>query len=100
MITLLRKKPTLTDEEFAKYWLEMHAPLAKTIPDLRRYVVNVVKRPPNKEPDFNGAVELWFDDVASMKKAFSSPAGVATMKDTEKFTASVITMYIDEHIIM
>jgi uncharacterized protein (TIGR02118 family) len=100
MMILLKKKPTLTDEEFVNYWLETHAPVAKKMPGLRKYVVNVVKRPPNREPDFHGVVELWFDDVASMKKAFSSPEGAATQKDTEAFTASLTTMYIDEHAVI
>ena len=100
MMILLKKKATLTDEEFAKYWLETHAPLAKKMPGLRRYVVNVVKRPPNREPEYHGIVELWFDDAASMKKAFTSPEGAATQKDTDAFTAGITTMYIDEYAIL
>ncbi len=96
---LLKKKEGLTDQEFAKYLVETHAPLAKQMPGLRRYVVNVVRRPPNKEPDYHGIVELWFDDVDSMKKAFASPQGQATQKDTEIFTSGMTTLYIDEHTI-
>jgi len=99
MMILLKKKTEFSDDEFARYWLEMHAPLAKKMPGLRRYVVNVVKRPPNREPDYHGVVELWFDDQASMKKAFSSPEGAATQKDTGAFTSGLTTMYIDEHLI-
>jgi len=99
LIILLKKKPNLSDEEFTKYWLETHAPLAKKMPGLRRYVVNVVRRPPSREPDCNGVVELWFDDVDSMKKAFASPEGRATQKDTETFAGSLTTLYIDEHAI-
>ena len=97
LMVLLKKKVEFSDEEFARYWLETHAPLAKQMPGLRRYVVNVVRRPPGREPDYHGVVELWFDDVSSMKKAFTSPEGVATQKDTEAFTSGLTTMYIDEH---
>ncbi len=97
LIILLKKKTNMSNEEFAKYWLETHAPLAKKMPGLRKYIVNVVRRPPNREPDFNGVVELWFDDVDSMKKAFASPQGQATQKDTENFASSLTTLYIDEH---
>ena len=72
-------------------------PLAKTLPGVRRYVVNTVKKPPNREPDFHGVVELWFDDVASMKKAFASPAGQVTQQDSHKFTSSVSTLFVEEH---
>ncbi|MGP8069113.1 MAG: EthD family reductase [Candidatus Bathyarchaeia archaeon] len=100
LIILLKKKIGLTDEQFTTHWLDTHAHLAKKMPGLRRYVVNVVMPPPNREPDYNGVVELWFDNVDDMKKAFTSPEGQATQKDTEKFTASRTTMYIDERSIM
>jgi len=100
LIILLKKKTDLTDEQFATYWLETHAPLAKKMPGLRRYVVNVVMPPPNREPDYSGVVELWFDSVDAMKKAFSSPEGQTTQKDTETFTGSLTTLYVDERSIM
>ena len=90
----------MSDRDFAKYWLETHAPLARRMQGVRRYVVNIVRRPPNREPDYNGVAELWFDDVAAMKKAFASPEGQATSKDTEVFAESVTTLYIDEYPIM
>ena len=70
---LLKKKSTLSDGDFAKYWLETHAPLAKRMPGVRRYVVNIVRRPPNREPDYNGVVELWFDDVSCDEEGFRLP---------------------------
>ena len=100
MMILLKKKLGLSDEEFARYWLETHAPLAKKMPGVRRYVVNVVRRPPGREPEYHGVVELWFDNQASMKKAFGSPEGAATQKDTEAFASGLTTMYIDEHAII
>jgi len=100
MLILLRKKPASTDEQFAKYWLETHAPLAKKMPGLRRYLVNIVKRPPNREPEYHGVVELWFDNIDSMKKAFASSEGMATQKDTEAFATGLMTMYIEEHSIL
>ncbi len=99
-MVLLRKKESMTDEEFAKYWTEVHASIAKRMPGLRKYVVNVVRRPPNREPDYHGVVELWFDDVESMKRAFASPEGQATQKDSETFTSKMTTLYINEQTIM
>jgi len=100
LIILLKKKSTLTEEQFAEYWVETHAPLAKKMPGLRRYVVNVVTPPPNREPEYDGVVELWFDNVTDMKKAFNSPEGQATQNDTERFTTGRTVMYVDEHLII
>jgi uncharacterized protein (TIGR02118 family) len=100
LIILLKKKTGFTDEEFAKYLLETHALLAKKMPRLRRYVVNVVAPPPNREPDYNGVAELWFDNVDDMKKAFGSTEGQATQRDTERFTTIRTAMYVDEYSIV
>jgi uncharacterized protein (TIGR02118 family) len=97
---LLRKKESMSDEEFSNYWLGRHAPLARKMPGLRKYVVNVVKRPPNREPEYHGVVELWFDDIDAMKKGFASPEGVATQRDTENFSAKLTTLYTDEHTVL
>ena len=80
LILLLKKKTGFTDAQFATYWLETHAILARKMPGLRKYVVNVVKPPPNRESDYNGVVELWFDNVEDMKKAFRSAEGQATRR--------------------
>ena len=100
LMILLNKKENMTDETFAEYWLTTHAPSAKKMPRLRKYVVNVVKRPPNKAPEYNGVVELWFDDKESIRTAFASPEGQATQKDTEKFTSKITTMHIEGHPVM
>jgi len=100
LLILLKKKLTLSDEDFTKYWIETHAPLAKKMPGIRRYVVNIVRRPPNREPDYHGVAELWFDDISAMKNAFASPEGHATSQDTEVFTDIVTVLYIDEHPIL
>jgi uncharacterized protein (TIGR02118 family) len=97
LIILLTKRAGMEDEEFARHFLNEHAPLAKKMLELRRYVVNIVQKPPDKESEFHGIAELWFDDRQSMKKAFSSLEGQATQKDTERFASKTISLYIEEH---
>ena len=97
LIILLTKKASMSDDEFAQYWLNVHVPLAKKMPGVRKYVVNLVQRPPNREPDYHGIVELWFDDKDGMKRAFSSPEGQVTQQHSEKFTSKMSTLFIEEH---
>lgn len=97
LITLLTKKQGMSDEEFARYLLEVHAGLAKKMLGLRRYVLNIVQRPPNREPEYHAVAELWFDDRGSMKKAFASPEGELTQKDTVEFASGATTLFIEEH---
>lgn len=97
LIILLTKKPTMTDDDFAEYMQNTHAPIAKKMPGLRKYVVNIVQKPPTKEPEYHGVAELWFDDRNSMKSAFSSPQGRMTQKDTRNFAGKTVTLFTDEH---
>jgi uncharacterized protein (TIGR02118 family) len=97
LITLLTKKQAMSDDEFAEYLLEVHAALAKKMPGVRRYILNIVQRPPNKEPEYHAVAELWFDDRESMKKAFASPDGELTEKDTKEFASKTTTLFIEEH---
>ena len=100
MIILMRKKQGMSDEEFANYWLRTHAPLASKMPRLRKYVVNTVQRPPNKEPEYHGVVELWFDDKEDMKIAFASPEGRSTQQDSQSFTSLMTTLFVEENVVI
>jgi len=87
----------MTDEEFAHYWLHTHAPLAKRLPGVRKYVVNLVKKPPKRESHYQGVVELWFENTENMKTAFASTEGLVTREDTHNFVSDMTILYIDEH---
>ncbi len=99
LVILLTKKTSMTEGDFAKYLLEVHAPVARKMLGLRKYVVSIVQKPPNREPEYHGIAELWFDDQNSMKNAFSSEQGQITQKDTENFASKTVTLYTDEHLI-
>jgi len=87
----------MTDEKFADYWLRVHTPLAKKMPGVRKYVINLVRKPPERESLYQGVVELWFEDIGSMKAAFASTDGHLTSEDTHKFVSDMMVLYIDEH---
>ena len=42
LISLLKKLPGRTHEEFAAYWTGPHADLDKKMPRLKKYVINVL----------------------------------------------------------
>jgi len=87
----------MTDEEFAKYLLHTHAPLVRKLSGIRKYVVNLVKKPPERESQYQGVVELWFGNLQDMKKAFASPDGYIASEDAHKFASTTTTLYVDEH---
>jgi uncharacterized protein (TIGR02118 family) len=69
-IALAHRKTGLTREEYNKYWLEKHGPLAaKLIPYVKRYVQNHFIEVPGMEYEGDGIVEMWYDDVEAWQKS-------------------------------
>ncbi|WP_313694876.1 EthD family reductase [Halorarum halobium] len=69
--------------EFAEYWLEEHSPVASELPGLERYVTSLPIDP--ERADYDGVLELYFEDLAAYKEAFDSAAGERTMADAAEF---------------
>lgn len=88
LIYCISRKPELSVEEFQTYWRETHGPIAGRIPGLRRYVqCHVVPELYAREtkPSYDGAAELWFDDLDAMRTAMASPEVAAAMEDEKNF---------------
>jgi uncharacterized protein (TIGR02118 family) len=77
----------MTLEEFSRYWREVHGPIGRRIPGLRRLVQShPVPQPPGMtSPDFDGMAELWFDDMAALEAAKRSPEWRASTADEANF---------------
>ncbi len=85
----LRRRPDLSRQEFQEYWREKHSVLALSLAGALgggRYVqchtidasVNdTLRQSRSAPPAFDGVVELWFDDIASMEATVSTPEGRA-----------------------
>jgi uncharacterized protein (TIGR02118 family) len=85
MIVLYRR-PELTRAEFRRHLEEVHGPLAKNLPGVRKYAQNhVCDDPKRKAPGWEAIVELYFDDSAAMEAAWASPQGAASDADLAAF---------------
>ena len=85
-MVVLYKRPDLTREQFRRHLEEIHGPLAKNLPGLRKYRQNHVSADPKrKSPGWDAIVELYFDDWAAMEAAWASPQGAASDADLELF---------------
>ena len=83
MVDLLVRTEELSHEEFVEYWLGPHAELARELPGLQKYVTDVPRDPSRTE--FDGVVELYFEDTAALGAAFDSPEGEAVLADADEF---------------
>ena len=89
-ISLIRRKPGLTREEFVRHYEEVHAPLALScLPGLRKYVRNYVTADEIGSPtDFDVVSEFWYESTKDIKASLSfyrSAAGKLLRDDEEKF---------------
>jgi uncharacterized protein (TIGR02118 family) len=100
LIYCITKKPDMTVEAFQAYWRDVHAPIAGAIPGLRRYVqCHVVPETygAQNKPAYDGAAELWFDDLDAMRTAMRTPEVAVALEDEKNFidhsrVASFITV--------
>lgn len=83
LVEFLVKKPELTREEFETYWLETHSPLAADLPGVKRYVTSLPTEPERSE--FDGVLELYFEDREALSAAFDSEVGETVLTDAEEF---------------
>ena len=93
LVYCITRRPGMTREEFSRYWREVHGPIGRRIPGLRRLVQShPVPHPPEfSQPDFDGMAELWFDDLAALEAARRSPEWRASTADETNFVDNTRT---------
>lgn len=105
-VALLTRKDGWTHEQFVKYWVEVHAPLAHAVPGLRRYVQNHLLGERRRADivgtviDLDGIAELWFDDRDALEVAGRSPEMHALHADGAKFIGRIKTFVVEEKVII
>ena len=104
LVYCITKKPGLTDQEFFSYWKNIHGPIGARIQGLRRLVQSHrVNIPGDKyQPDYEGMVELWFDDRDALLAARQSPEWKTSSEDEANFVDHARTAYFvsEEHVIL
>ena len=85
-MVVVYRRPDLTPEKFRRHFEEIHGPLAKNLPGLRKYVQNYASPDsPRESPGWDAIVELYFDDWATMEAAWNSTQGAASDADLPAF---------------
>jgi uncharacterized protein (TIGR02118 family) len=69
---------------FDKHYADVHVPLAKKIPGLRKFEMSRGSiATPGGPSGYHRIAILHFDDVAAIQKAFASPEGQAAAADAQ-----------------
>lgn len=119
MITLLKRNPNLTREEFSEHWRTVHARLVRELPEvsicLRRYVQNQMifgsaeaaeefggVGIPSDDFDFDGIMEAYFDSMADMTRMTTSDSYLTFIRPDEQHLvdAARCKVYLTEETIV
>jgi uncharacterized protein (TIGR02118 family) len=80
---------------FDKYYFEVHVPIAKKIPGLKKYEVSEGRvATPMGQSDFHLIAILHFDDAAGIRSAFASAEGQAAAADVPTFATGGADMLL------
>jgi uncharacterized protein (TIGR02118 family) len=84
----LKRKPGMSLADFRKYWIDVHGPLVRKLPGLRRYVQchAIDAAYTYAEPRWDGVAQLWVDNVAAMQNMMDAKEfKEGSWPDAEKF---------------
>jgi uncharacterized protein (TIGR02118 family) len=95
MVGLVRRED-MSREDFRRWWIDEHAPLARTLPGVRRIRFNVL----DDDAPFDGIAELWFDSAEDADAAYATDIGKAVAADSLAHVASRVRMLADEQEIL
>ena len=115
-VTILTRKPGLSQEQFFEHWNNVTGPLLASHPNVRRSVQNNVIEfvrftvrggdPSDaafqgmRAPDADGFVELWFESREKMEEMYSSPFAEQLVADGEEFVGTISTYIVEERVMV
>jgi len=85
-------KPPADKDAFLDHYRNVHTPLVRRLPGLRKIDVARTFGSPGGEPRFFLVAEMYFDNKEAMFAALNSPEGKAAAKDVMSFAGDLIHM--------
>lgn len=104
-ISLMRRRPDLTFEQFRDHWLDPHGTMTAALPGVRRYVQHHPVDAPGTNAlahqlAIDGIPELWFDDNEARRIAYTSPRIAACNVDSEHFVGAVTRLVTEPSVVL
>jgi len=91
----LKRRADMSREAFAHWWLERHVPYVKQFPAMRKYRVSLVESGPETVVD--GLAEVWFDDMATLRRVTASEVVKEAQQHSVAHTSDRIRLVVEEH---
>jgi len=102
LIALLKAVPGMSRDEFARRWVEGHAPLTLKFKNLTGYRINVRMEEYQElegELPYDGTAELWWDSLEEMQEDFASEEAAVAVADADTFTVVRTHIYTEEFVL-
>lgn len=97
-LSLVRRLPNLSQEEFAARWLGEHVTAARRLPALRGYTIDVVI---DGRAPFDGLATVRFDSRIAAEAAFAEPDLAGELARTrDQFATSTEIVWVEEHVVV
>ena len=97
-ISLVRRKPGMTREEFLAHWMGPHADIVRGLPGLRGLRFGAVTRWHPVDQGWDGVGEIWFDSVETAEAAFRAEPHISRLiADRQLFLAEAQWCFVEEH---
>ena len=91
----LKRRADMSRTEFARWWLERHVPYVQKFPDVRKYRVSLVESGP--ETIVDGLAEVWFDDMATLRRVTASQVVKEAQQHSVAHTSDRVRLFVEEH---
>lgn len=99
VVSLLKRKETMTLDQFRKWALEEHPPIGTKLPGIRHYRMSVIVED-NADLPYHAISEFWFDDDDARVAAFATAEGKAAAEDAAAHCSSRVHLLTEEKIIL
>jgi uncharacterized protein (TIGR02118 family) len=98
-VSLVWKRPELSDQAFREVWLGEHANWARQLPGLQRYSIDFVTEAPHGAPA--GIATVVFANRQALDQAFADPKLKAELQRTrDDFASAVQVLFVDECVVV
>jgi uncharacterized protein (TIGR02118 family) len=107
-LSIIKRKPNLSREQFLHHWRDIHAPMARDVPKLRGFARSEIVEeqfradiPPFElDGPFDGLTESWWDSREARAEMIASDKGKAWFADGAKFIGAVQSILLSERVVI